>query len=187
MKIMDDASYRALIEEIYDAFRTVTREGGVSWSEAYVMDGYCPAEETVEARKGDTDKSWTELVDSDWWEHPGMGGWAFLDPIGSRYYLPAAMVRALRRGESELAFWLELVGTYDRDLWRARSALAFEFKLPGSSWSRFEASRWSLLDERQRNCVKSFITLMLHGAREREDHFDQADWQGVRASGWDEL
>ena len=184
---MDDERSRALIDEIYDAFRGVTRDGGVSWSEAFAMDGYCVADERVEARKGDTDKSWTELVDSDWGEHPGLGGGAFLDPIGSRYYLPAAMVRALRRGESELAFWLELVGTYDRDLWRARSALAFEFKLPGSSWSRFEASRWSLLDERQRNCVKSFITLMLHGAREWENAEVEERWEGVRASGWGDL
>jgi hypothetical protein len=177
----------ALIEEIYDAFRTVTRDGGVSWSEAFVMDQCGTDEERVEARRRDTDKSWTELVDSDWREHPGVGGWAFLDPIGSRYYLPAAMVRGIRSGESQLDVRLELVGTDDRDLWHSRSVLVYEFKLPGTARSRFEESQWSLLNESQRNCVKSFISLMISHAREWENAEVKERWEGVRASGWSDL
>jgi hypothetical protein len=59
--------------------------------------------------------------------------------------------------------------------------------LPGTARSRFEESQWSLLNESQRNCVKSFISLMISHAREWENAEVKERWEGVRASGWSDL
>lgn len=94
------ARREALIREIYTAFAGVSREGGVSWSEAYVIDMNGEEGERRIDRAQDKDTRWEELVDnSDWDMERGIGGWSFLDPIGFRYYLPAAMIRLLRDNE----------------------------------------------------------------------------------------
>jgi hypothetical protein len=97
-----EAEREALIAEIYAAFKDVSREGGVSWSETYVLDFYGTPEERAEARDRDRDWSWTDLVDDpDWQIGQGSGGLTFLDAIGFRYYLPHAHpARGERRGHS---------------------------------------------------------------------------------------
>lgn len=157
---------QALIDEIYDAFRAVNRSGGVSWSEAYVIDMYGSPKEREQARKKDKEASWPELVDSDWRDCPGVGGWSFLDPIGFRYYLPAAMVRGIRKGASDISFWLTpSAGKLD-------------------AWS---LNKWSLLDERQRNCVKSFVSLMGECEREvAEGEWEADEWLEAREY-WDQI
>jgi hypothetical protein len=89
----------ALIAEIHEAFEGVTREGGVSWNETFVLDGYGSEEECSKARKTDRDHRWADLAyDETWIAGPGVGGWSFLDAIGFRYYLPAGMIRMLTAG-----------------------------------------------------------------------------------------
>lgn len=84
----------ALIAEIASAFAGVTREGGMSWGESVAADGSTPEHE-AEALALDTDRSWEELIDNPTWlAHPGTGGFYFVDFIGFRYYLPAAMTRS---------------------------------------------------------------------------------------------
>lgn len=86
----------SILKEIDVAFAGVTREGGISWSEAVALDNYGTDEECQEARAKDKDISWKELVtDPHWRPLPGVGGFSFLDAIGFRYYLPAAMIRTL--------------------------------------------------------------------------------------------
>jgi hypothetical protein len=158
---MDDKYATALIEEIYDAFRTVTRQGGVSWSEAYAIDMHCSEVEQAKARLVDPDRSWTELVDSDWQESPGVGGFVFLDPIGFRYYLAASLVRGIKRKGSLIDNVLMLKGGGRKGL----------------------CQRWSLFDERQLNCVKSFVTYMVEVTDEQWVFV----WEEVRSSGWEEI
>jgi hypothetical protein len=81
-------------EEICRAFRGVRREGGVSWSESVVIDLYGSDERRREARAGDLEAGWEELVDDPGWNaDKGVGGFTFLDPIGLRYYLAPALIR----------------------------------------------------------------------------------------------
>jgi hypothetical protein len=93
----------SLISEVYTAFDGVSRLGGVSWSETHVIDNYGSMEARLQARALDHDSSWEALVDDlnwDWGD--GITGFSFLDPIAYRYYLPAAMIRDLRCGETSL-------------------------------------------------------------------------------------
>ena len=46
-----------LIELVKTEFADVTREGGVSWSEGYVIDDYGSKEERAAARAKDKDQS----------------------------------------------------------------------------------------------------------------------------------
>jgi hypothetical protein len=86
-----------LIGLIKDAFGNVSRQGGVSWTETEVLDMYGTDAERKAARAKDTDRRWTELIDGDGFFECGIGGFCFLDPIGFRYYLPAAICISLRK------------------------------------------------------------------------------------------
>ena len=131
----------ALIQEITDAFAGVTREGGVSWSEAYAIDYQEEPDEFAKARERDKDTTWTELLENpEWNPSPGMGGWSFLDPIGFRYYLPAGMMRSIREGYN--------VG------------IAFHLTLAEDHLKNWHLQKWSLLDDRQRLCVRRFLEYM---------------------------
>lgn len=83
-----------LIEEITAAFDGVSREGGVSLSEAWVIDNYGSDEERAEARKEDTETRWQDVPDEDICN--GASCLYFMDEIGFRYYLPAYIVWYLR-------------------------------------------------------------------------------------------
>ena len=77
----------------------MTREGGISWSEADAIDDYASQWERQCAREKDTDKSWMEVAtDPDWQIGYRGSNWSFLDPVGIRYYLAAAMARHLILG-----------------------------------------------------------------------------------------
>jgi hypothetical protein len=164
--VIDPERTGRLIGEIYHVFHDVDRKGGVSWSESQVIDNYGSVGERVDARLGDLGQSWTELVASDWNAHPGIGGWAFLDAIGCRYYLPAAMIRGIHLGYSGLDFWLTLDSADIRH------------------WS---GSKWSMLDERQRDCVKHFIDYMIDISLDRQDDIGADSWREVLASGWGKI
>ena len=90
---------QALIEKITQAFEGVSREGGVSLSEAWVIDDYGSDEERAEARARDSDKKWEEVPDKD--IHFGYSCFSFLDDIGFAYYIPAYMTWYLRNIDSE--------------------------------------------------------------------------------------
>ncbi len=128
-----------LIEAIYVAFAGVTRQGGVSWSEANVLDNYGSMEERLAARAGDKDTCWQALVDDPEWNPDHTHHFSFLDAIGFRYYLAPAMIRGIRASTSEIAFHLTLQ----------------KGKLKG-----YISRKWSLLKPDQLRCVKRFITYM---------------------------
>lgn len=119
-----------LREEIYEAFANVSRIGGVSWSEARVIDSDYLVDGSPEF-----DSRWEDLVnDHKWNPESGVGGFPFLDSIGTKYYLPAALVRALDN------IWVE----------RLEMALMPEGRIAKSND----------FDNRQRTCIKRFVQYM---------------------------
>src|SRR4051794_16144118 len=91
------AERQSLIEEITAAFDGVSREGGISLHEAEQIDCHGIAEERAEARKVDTDRRWQDVPDQWLEELPAVPH--FLDAVGFRYYLPAYMIWAMKRGK----------------------------------------------------------------------------------------
>jgi hypothetical protein len=145
-----------LLREIDAAFDGVSREGGVSWSESRVLDDQGTPAERAAARSRDREEDWRQLVDDPGWVvDPGSGGFYFLDPIGFRYYLPAAMVRCVVSGQDE-------------------GVLPHLTVYPGQS-SRPPLAQWSRLDMRQRRCVARFLRYM-HLAAVHSYRDFRADW-----------
>ncbi len=60
-----EQSKAALIEEITTTFDGVSREGGVSLHESYVIDDYGSEAQRMEARKLDTEMRWQDVPDAD--------------------------------------------------------------------------------------------------------------------------
>lgn len=132
---------RALTEEIYRVFAEADRVGGVSWSESRVLDDNGSDAERAAARARDVESGWQELVEDETWDpEMGVGGWSFLDPIGFRYYLPAAMVRCVKSGYNiGIEFHLNLLKRWLRK----------------HTWEQ-----WSALNCEQRVCIKHFLQFM---------------------------
>jgi hypothetical protein len=142
----------ALTEQIRSAFAGVSRENGVSWSETFVRDAYGTEAECAKARASDTERSWDELLRrTDWNPFPGTGGFNFVDAIGFRYYLPAAMTYCLRTDEwQDISFFLHNRG----DL-------------------------MSLFSDDQLLATKRFVGFMLADARRRGARVEAVFWEDV--------
>ena len=157
----------ALIAEIHEAFHGVSRADGVSWTQSIAEDLYWTPEQLQESGLMDTDQCWEDLIDDESWrDAPGVGGFNFLDPIGFRYYLPAAMIRDLRRGYSE---------TLDFNL---------RFPPPGAKDRNWHIERLSKLDHKQRQCVASFVRFSMDRSIEADDDLSFEDWQHAWENYW---
>jgi hypothetical protein len=155
-----------LILEIEAAFRDVRRDGGVSWSEARVVEvgGSAEGREAARARDGDWD--WHELVENDgWYVASGVAEWNSLDATGFRYYLPAAMLLELR--------------------WRTRGGLYFWLTLPLHGDEEIYFGKWSALDGRQRACVRRFLEHMTRQSRRIGESSEADLWEEALESYWD--
>lgn len=176
----------ALIAEIYAAFKDVSREGGVSRFEAFVIDDRGSDEECAAARARDTDTSWTELVDDPGWQSPGV--FSFLDAIGFRYYLPVVLVRTLRTGEEDDA----LPDHISLPRIPADDAVAECLdKLPKQlgdidGLNYHTLSQWVLLTDRQRCCVARFIRFWILVIRDRalQQQGPDREWIQSYANDW---
>ncbi len=133
-----------MIAEVYAAFAGVGREGGVSWSESAVRDGFGEEAECLVARAADLDRAWTELVDDPTWKPDrGVGGLCFLDAIGFRYYLPVALVRSIRtKTRNDALYFLTLPS-------------------PGDELHNHTLEKWSRLNDEQRRCVLHYLQYMM--------------------------
>lgn len=153
-----------LIAEIHDAFKGVTREGGVSWNEAYAIDDYASDEERERARASDTDHSWQELVDDpEWRPRAGFGGFSFLDPIGFRYYIAPMLIRSLREDdEVDIVFHLTLDDGELRD---------------------YVLNQWSMFTVRQSQCIARFLAFQRDWDRMRDAVLAEP-WQEALDSYW---
>lgn len=101
------AERQALIGETFEAFEDVSREGGVSWIEAQLLDRFASPEECQAAREQDRE-TWQELLADPSWSAEGFE-FCYLDPIGFAYYLPAGMIRSIQAGfDQEVGFILSL-------------------------------------------------------------------------------
>jgi hypothetical protein len=113
-----EAEKKAVEAEIRRAFAGVTREGGVSWSEADVIDDRGSDQQRTAARERDRDRSWDELVDNPAWDHEASSRFTFLDAVGFRYYAAPAMIRCLRddgQGGEALSYALGISSEYGED------------------------------------------------------------------------
>lgn len=128
--------------EIRSAFLKVTREGGVSWTEAKVIDAYGTDEECARARASDKDEHWLDLVNNPSFDPSISTRFIFMDDIGKRYHLPAVMYRALIEGHGE-GILMQLAE-----------------RKPVMGDPTFAQAEWGFLDARQRAAVRSFLLLM---------------------------
>ena len=140
-----------LIAEIERVFADVTREGGVSISEADVIDDYGSEEEQAAARASDTDTHWSQLDPER--QDPGGSALSFMDAIGFRYYLPACMVFTLRHG---------FVGLEHPDCieWNGYDSIPFhaaDICSKTTHTAKLTAEQFSLFDEGQRRAVARFL------------------------------
>ena len=163
-----EALRRSVIAEIYDAFASVSREGGVSWSESVVVDDYGGEEECAEARRSDKDTHWSQLVDDSNWNasaSSAFGGFSFLDPIGFRYYLAPSLVRCVRNDDN-VPDLDSLLGA------------------PGPKFEGYRHTQLSLLDNSQRRCIARCLLFMAREDEATEGYVDH--WLSVLNSGWRE-
>lgn len=154
---------------IYKTFKGVTREGGISWSEAGVIDSYGTEEEMLEARLLDCDSSWEELIDDpDWYHCYCGGGFHFLDPIGYRYYLPAAMVLEIRYQDRFLRYHLTLSDKFREN----------------------HLEKWSALTEEEIQCVCEYLkcedarNLWQDGGDRYFERSELTEWRKTYLSHW---
>lgn len=154
---------------VFETFRGVNREGGVSWSETFVRDDYGNEEECREARLRDKDSSWEEVaIDPNWEPFSGNGGFAFLDPIGFRYYLPAALVQRLRGREGLIS--LDLV-----------------LELPSEKLRNHTLKQWSALEPIEIQCVCEFLKCIITVEKQASAKFDPyvvERWERTYRSHW---
>lgn len=157
----------ALIAEIHEAFKHVTREFAVSWNETVAIDHYASQEERLAARATDTDTHWMQLVDDkNWSPFPGIGGFCFIDAKGFHYYLPPTMIRFLR---GKLQEWFP--GHLAKDMTRL-------IDLQDSMWTK-----------RQLRCIAWFISYMsrVHpGFPDTYGEFEESReaWRILYERGW---
>lgn len=152
---------QAVEAQIRDRFRGVGRVGGVSWSEAAVIDDWGSEEEQAAARATDTEKRWEDLVDDPAWDpEVGYGGFNFLDPIGFAYYIAPAMIRATRTGYG----W------------------PLEFHLQIDDVSR--ESRIACIRSHQARAVARFVRFMLSVHEAADDQIGGEPWKDAFEGYW---
>lgn len=145
----------SVIAQIRRDFAHVSREGGVSLHEAYVLDDWGSPEECARARLLDTDTHWNEV---DLRDQPFYGSaLSFMDPIGFRYYYPALMAEMLiadspGNESSQAAYFTDSV------LYHATPPAP-------SEWVSEELpAKYSLFSESQLRCVARFLVYELESS-----------------------
>ena len=158
--IPSDPRVQKLLDEITAAFHSVTRLGGRSWTDAIALDLMGVPRIDFPITHREDDRSWLDVAqDAGWDPDRGIGGWPFLDAIGFKYYLAAAMYRAVQSGdEGNLAH---------------RMDLPFEAK----ARHRF-LDRWTL-DERQHRVAMQVAAFMRTKAFEENDSTGFDEWEQV--------
>lgn len=164
------AARDALIADIHTAFHGVTRDGGVSWTETSILDNYGSRAECAAARASDRDRQWTDLLNDPAFDlEAGHGGFCFLDPVGCRYHLPAAMIKILLDPYYLGLFFVSQFSLYDPDK---------------PEDIEHAHARRSLLSAPQADCVRRFMELMVELDHHTPHH--QAAWRNAILL-WDRL
>jgi len=137
-----------VIEFIEIAFKGVDRKGGISFSEAIVIDNYGPKDKQLEARKFDQDRHWKDIKAED--IERGSSVLCFLNPIGFRYYIPAYMVWTLEN------YRVSSSATINNTIY----ALDFFSENKALNVNEYVKARCSLLNEKQCKAVALFLQFM---------------------------
>jgi hypothetical protein len=156
-KLHPDPDTHVLLCGIVESFSDVTRQGGRSWSDALALDLMGVPGVSFHTTHREDDTSWLEVAqDAGWIPDAGLGGWAFLDGVGFRYYLAAAMYRAVKTGEG--------------------GCLAYQITLPpnGNAKRRF-LDRW-ILNERQHHATMRVAEFMRERMLSVNDITDFDEW-----------
>jgi hypothetical protein len=152
---------------VFETFRDVTLEGGVSWSESIAFDKYNSEREWQAARGKDCEPGWEVLAnDPDWEPFPGGGGFHFLDAIGFRYYLPAAMIKKLK-------------GEYGRC-----GDIDFHLELPKRKLRDYRLEQLSALQPTEIQCICEFLKCMIVVDRALTD--PEPEWRKYSPNSWEE-
>ncbi len=147
--------------QIFEAFSSQSRAGGVSWGESVVHDMYGSESEKMEARAKDKDSRWQDLVDDPAWrDDMGVGGFCFLDAVGFAYYIAAAMVRVVRANHDE-------------------GSVAFHLTLRPDP-SDYTLGQWSRLSSNQCEAISKFLRRMAIV----DDWQGRSDWYEAYWSHW---
>jgi hypothetical protein len=117
----------ALIEEITAAFDGVSREDGITWCEAGVIENYGGPEERAEARACDTEERWQDVPEEEF--NSAQFVVLYLDPLGFRYYLPAFLIWYLRRVNQREPHYPNVFTPFDRLLTGGWDEVVDEFYL----------------------------------------------------------
>ncbi len=172
------AEQQAVEAQIRQAFRGVTRHGGVSWSESVVNDDRGDDAERAHAREQDTESCWEDLVDAPSWDHEvGIGGFNFVDPIGFRYYIAPAMIRCLRSGYGEFISYALTVEPEPTGL----HVTGHPRWGPHKTFSRW---RVSLITPPQADAIARFLRLMIAIHRASEDDIYGEAWEIAYETYW---
>jgi len=146
----------ALLAEIYEVFAEVDRQRGISWGEANSIDDYGSPGISAAERGWDRDRKWQDLPDDTNWDPENGWHWSFLDAIGFRYYLPAAMVFVMRKGR-------------DTDF-------IFQLTAIKGDYLDYREAQWALLNLPQRLCIKHFMQYMGIVTAYRQAESDPRGW-----------
>ncbi len=155
------AARERALQAIAEAFRGVTRTGGVSLHETVPIDNYEGSAARAAARKLDVDHRWEDVPHADLAEICGIGGMAFLDPIGWRYYLPAYMTWWLRGGEAADSL------AADEIIWTLQLSKGGKNPLRG-----YDLERYATLNRRQTEAVVRFLRCVADHAEEESTRDD---------------
>lgn len=151
---------QAVEAQIRAAWKGVQRTGGVSWSEAGVIDDNGTEDERNAAHALDREKNWEELVDDSSWDPHGGVEFSFLDPIGFLYYIAPAMIRCVRKGGGEFVGYALEVRDQGRLFSKDQNRVTARFvrymvdvhkavgnDIYGASWVNAYEEYWKQFDE----------------------------------------
>lgn len=155
-----------LIKEIDHAFDGVKLGNGVGLFEAQAIDDYEPDDRVAEMRLGDEKDDWRKITAKDI-NRCGTSP-SFFDSEGMRFHLPALMLYEINQSEYE-------------DLEFDGPDLIFHLQSAVSGGS-YSSEQFSLLNERQTQCVISFIEYCLSTI-----YKDQVDELSQLADRWKSL
>ncbi len=162
-----NAEQHALIARIHAAFHKVQLGDGISWSQCQSLDLYESEEEQARARAQDETRDWSKLIDNPQWEpFPGVGGFAFINELGFRYYLPPTMIRFAK---GDITQW------YEGHFLQSIDGLV--------------NPRSSVWTPDQISSIAHFIAFMAKAGQEwskQFDHYRHFEWDAALTAGWSE-
>lgn len=164
-----------LIAEIDAAFAGMSRRGGVSLHQTVLVDGCgAPGETYAMAAARDAEARWQDVPQHDLKEISGVGGIAFFDPIGYRYYLPAYLTWWLQGGDRSGGFAIECT-LYSLDLTPPKGSTDEQTR----AHREHSLKRFSDLTPRQARGVEQFLRFVLQFSD--EDFFRKIARQALAA------